>query len=393
MQLSFLTGGDPVFKNPIYVTKPVMPSLEEFAERIKPVFESGILTNAGPLSIQLEKSLSEYLGVDDCALFCSGTTALQLAIRSYRLSGEIITTPFTFPATVHVIAWNQITPVFCDIDPDTYNIDVRQIEKLITTKTTAILPVHVYGVPCDVEAIDSVAKRHGLKVIYDAAPAFGVRYKDSSLGNFGDVSMFSFHGTKIFTTFEGGALTSSDSYFMERVRFLRNFGIVSETEVISLGINGKINEMQCAFGLTILDLIQDEIQNRKRLYNNYLNGLKSLPGIYFQKIPEDVKYNYQYFPIRINKEEFGLDRNELLTVLNAENVYPRKYYYPLCSQYPIYRDRTFSNDNNLPVATRVSNTVLCLPLYGKLGAEAVDRIIEIINQSCQDQKRILEKIK
>lgn len=390
MKLALLLGGKPVFKSPIYVTKPVLPSMEQFVERIKLIFKTGILTNSGPFSVELEKTITKYLGVSDCALLCNGTIALQLALSSYRLSGEIITTPFTFPATVHVIALNQITPVFCDIDSDTYNIDVRQIENLITTKTTAILPVHVYGVPCDVEAIDIIAKRHGLRVIYDAAPAFGVQYKGRSIGNFGDASMFSFHGTKIFSTFEGGALVSSDDYFMQRVRILRNFGIISETEVISLGINGKINEIQCAFGLATLDLIKDEIAKRKYLYNKYTNGLKNLPGLYFQKIPKDIEQNYQYFSIRINKEEYGLNRDELTLVLREENIFPRKYYYPLCSQYPIYKGLPFSKPDILPVATNVTENILCLPLYGILSPEIVDIIIEIIHQAHKDRDKILK---
>jgi dTDP-4-amino-4,6-dideoxygalactose transaminase len=388
VRLAILGNAKPAFEKPIYVTRPVLPSTGKFMEKIETIFKSGILTNAGPFSLELEKAIAKYLKVPDCALICNGTIALQLALSSYRLSGEIITTPFTFPATVHVIAWNQITPVFCDIDPETYNIDVNQIENLITSKTTAILPVHVYGIPCDVEKIDVIAKRHGLRVIYDAAPAFAVRYKGFSIGNFGDASMFSFHGTKIFSTFEGGALVSSDDFFMQRVRVLRNFGIISETDVVSMGINGKINEIQCAFGLTTLELIEGEIEKRKKLYGLYLNALKSLPGLYFQKIDKNVEQNYQYFPLRINRDEYGLNRDELVKVLNAENVFPRKYYYPLCSQYPIYRGLPFSSQDKLPVANRVADNIICLPLYGDLSPASVEKVIRIIEQAHQDQKKI-----
>ena len=392
IKLTILSGGKPAFDEPIYVTRPIIPPLENFTERVARIFETAILTNAGPFSLELEDKIARYLEAEDCALLCNGTIALQLALSSYRLSGEIITTPFTFPATVHVIACNQIAPVFCDIDPETYTIDVGQIENLITTKTTAILPVHVYGIPCDVEGIDTIAKRHGLKVIYDAAPAFGVRYKGTSVGNFGDASMFSFHGTKLFSTFEGGALVSRDNYFMQRVRFLRNFGIISENDVVSLGINGKINEMQCAFGLTVLDFVQDEIRKRKSLYQNYLQGLHELPGIYFQKIPEGVEQNYQYFPIRIVREEFGLNRDELVKVLNAENIFPRKYYYPLCSNYPIYSGLPFSSPEKLPVANRVALEVLCLPLYGSFSPESAGKVIELIHQAFNERSRIAGSI-
>jgi dTDP-4-amino-4,6-dideoxygalactose transaminase len=239
-----------------------------------------------------------------------------------------------------------------------------------------------------VEKIDAIAERHGLKVIYDAAPAFGVHYKGRSISSYGDASMFSFHGTKVFSTCEGGALVSKDDFFMERVRVLRNFGIISETEVVSLGINGKINELQCAFGLACFDLIQDEIEKRKKLYHRYLDGLSNVPGIFFQKIPENVVQNFQYFPIRIDRQEFGLDRDKLAKVLNAENVFPRKYYYPLCSNYPIYKGLPFSSPEKLPVANRASSSVLCLPLYGSLDRQHVDTIIEIIHQAKINQEKI-----
>jgi len=388
MKLNIFDSRYKVFDKPVYITKPVLPDLDKFTSMIKPIFDSGILTNSGPFSLQLESRLREYLGVQDCALFCNGTTALQLAISSYRLSGEIITTPFTFPATIHVIAWNQITPVFCDIDPESYNIDASQIEQLITTKTTAILPVHAYGVPCDVRAIERIAQRHGLKVIYDAAPAFGVKYGGVPVGNYGDTSMFSFHATKLFTTFEGGALTSSDKYFMERVRLLRNFGIAGETEIISMGINGKINEIQCVFGLSILERVQEEIARRKKLYGLYLDRLGKMPGIYFQKIDPEAEVNYQYIPIRIDEKEFGLNRDELAQVLRMENIIARKYYFPLCSEYPIYKALPFSDRGRLPVADRVSRSVVCLPLFGELGLDNVDKVITVIEIAHKSRARI-----
>lgn len=371
----------PIFEKPVYITRPIMPSLEKFIEETRAVFGSAILTNTGPYSLEFENSLEEYLCVNDCAVFCNGTVALQLAISAFGLGGEIITTPFTFPATVHVIAWNHINPVFCDIDPETFNIDASKIESLVTSETSAILPVHVYGVPCDVEAIGRIAKRHGLRVIYDAAAAFGVQVNGKSIGSFGDASMLSFHATKLFNTMEGGALTSSDGEFMERVRKLRNFGIISETEVSGLGINGKLNELQSIFGLLLLEKVATEIKKRKAIYRRYVERLENVPGISFQKVPNGTEYNYQCFPIMIDPSKFRLNRDELAVVLQSENVYPRRYFFPLCSNYPIYKDLPSSAPRLLTVANQVADNVLCLPIYGGLGIDKVDVIVDIVRRT------------
>jgi dTDP-4-amino-4,6-dideoxygalactose transaminase len=302
-----------------------------------------------------------------------------VALKSLEISeGEVITTPFTFPATVHVLWWNRLTPVFCDIEEKTFNIDPKKIESLITSQTKAILPVHVYGNPCEVTAIQNIADKYGLKVIYDAAHAFGVKLHGKSVLNYGDISALSFHATKLFNTIEGGALICRNEKLKERIRFLKNFGIADEETVIGPGINGKMNEFQAAFGLLGLEQVEQEIQQRKHLTELYRQGLKEIPGIHCQEDLPGVTHNYGYFPILVDPALYGCDRNELHQLLKNCNIYTRKYFYPLCSNYSCYSSLPSAQPSNLPVAQKTAARVLCLPIYGEMGASLVGGIISIV---------------
>jgi dTDP-4-amino-4,6-dideoxygalactose transaminase len=369
------------FYEPIYVTRPTMPSLEKYFTHLKGIWESRWLTNEGDLHKALERRLSEWLGIERLNLFCNGTIALLVALQTLRInSGEVITTPFTFPATPHVLWWNRIQPVFCDINEKTLNIDPEKIPRLISQETKAILPVHVYGLPCDVEAIRQIADIHGLAVIYDAAHAFGVRLKGRSILEHGDLSMMSFHATKLFTTIEGGALVSSTETQKQRINYLKNFGIVDEETVIGPGINGKMNEFQAAFGLLQLEMMEDEICRRRTLALLYREELKDIPGITLLDIPPDVEPNYAYFPILIDETKYGMSRDEVYTALKGFNVFTRKYFYPLCSHFPCYSSLPSANPANLPVAERVAKRVLCLPIYGTLHKDVVKTICAIVKE-------------
>ncbi len=365
------------FPAPVYITRPLLPDLKAFSERLEEVWASKWLTNNGPQHQLLEQKLQEVLRVPYLSVFNNGTIALIVACQSLRLSGEVITTPFTFPATPHVLTWNNIRPVFCDIDPETLNIDASKIESMITPQTTGILAVHVFGTPCDVGKIQEISSRYGLKVIYDAAPAFGVEVKGVGVGNFGDISMFSFHSTKLFHTAEGGALTFREENLKARIDLLKNFGIKSEDEVVMPGINGKMNEIQAALGLVLLDYVEEEIQKRRELTQIYRSRLKGVEGItHMQDIP-GVRSNYQYFVIRIG-ETFGMSRDAVYERFKHYNVFTRKYYSPLCSDFTCYRQLPSSARDNLPVANRVVNQVLCLPLYGGLSSGDVEKITDIL---------------
>ena len=303
---------------------------------------------------------------------------MQLACQALRLSGEVITTPFTFAATPHVLYWNRITPVFCDIDPYTFNLDPKRIESMITPNTTAILPVHVFGYPCDMQSIRKIADRYGLRVIYDAAHSFGVEVNGEKIGNFGDLSMFSFHATKIYHTFEGGALTFKDESLRERLEFAKNFGFKGEENIVVPGINAKMNEFQAAIGLLMLDLVGEEIEKRKDLTMVYRERLKDIPGINFRVNVPGVKHNYYNFVITVDKNKFGISRDELYESLKQYNIFTRKYFYPLCSQFQCYKQYPSSSSENLPVAEKVTKEVLSLPLYGDLKEEDIDIICDII---------------
>lgn len=366
---------------PVYVTRPTLPDLNEFHEHLRGVWERGWLTNGGPLHERLEQNLSRYLGVDHLSLFCNGTIALLVALQAMRINnGEVITTPFTFPATTHVLHWNRLRPVFCDIEPATFNLDPRQIEALITPETRAILPVHVYGNPCQVEAIREIADRHGLSVIYDASHAFGVKYRGQSLLGWGDMSTLSFHATKLYSTVEGGAIVAATAVQKKRIDLLKNFGIADEESVIGPGINGKLNEIQAAYGLLMLDKMADEIANRRRLAQTYREGLKAVRGVTFLEDQPGVEHNYGYFPIVVDPEVYGLGRDRVYDILKQCNIFTRKYFHPLCSHYSCYSGLPSAHPRNLPVAESVARQVLCLPMSGSYDPEIAQRTCAIIGK-------------
>lgn len=362
---------------PIYVTQPALPPLEEFQPYLEQIWESKWLTNGGPFHQKLEKKLAEYLGVDHLALFANGTLALITALQSLRITGEVITTPFSFVATAHSLLWNGIKPLFVDIHPETLNLDPEKIEAAITPHTTAIMPVHVYGRPCDVEKIKDIADKYGLKVIYDAAHAFAVNYKGESLLNHGDLSTMSFHATKVFNTFEGGAIVCPDAKTKKRIDDLKNFGFHDEVTVVASGINAKMNELQAAFGLLQLKHIDKAINRRREIDAQYREQLLNVSGISFPQLPPDTVYNYAYFPI-IVKQDYPLSREELYEELRKQEIYTRRYFYPLISEFPMYRGLPSARRDNLPVAFEVAANVLCLPIYPALQSEDQHRIIEII---------------
>ena len=358
------------FAKPLYITQPLLPDMDEMNEMLKVIWASKQLSNNGNMVKQLEKDLSAYLNTDFLSVFSNGTVALQLACKVLRLSGEVITTPFTFAATAHSLTWNNIKPVFCDIEEDSFNINTDQIESLITQNTTAIMPVHVFGYPCNVEKIQQIADKYGLKVLYDAAHAFGVKVNGKSIADFGDISMFSFHATKIYHTIEGGALTFKDPY--------QNFGIQNGENVMEPGTNGKLNEIQAAVGILLLKQVESEIESRKEITNLYRQMLEEVPGIITSRDIEGIDHNYSYFVIRVDKEEYGLSRDELYDKLLEYNVIARKYFYPLCSNFQCYKDFPSSQKENLPIANKISDMVLSLPLHGRLQKNDVEKICAII---------------
>jgi dTDP-4-amino-4,6-dideoxygalactose transaminase len=364
-------------EKPINVTQPYLPPLEEFLPYLEQIWESKWLTNAGPFHQELEKKLAEYLGVEHLALFTNGTLAIVTALQVLRVTGEVITTPFSFVATAHSLLWNSIKPVFVDINPKTFNLDPEKIEAAITPQTTAILPVHVYGRPCDVEKIQNIADIYGLKVIYDAAHAFGVNYKGESLLRHGDLSTMSFHATKVFNTFEGGAIVCHDLKTKRRLDDLKNFGFHDEVTVVAPGINAKMNELQAAFGLLQLKHADLAIDRRRKMDVQYRELLSSVTGISYPPLPADTTYNHAYFPILVEKE-YRLSRDELNEKLREHGIFARRYFYPLISEFPMYRGLTSAAPANLPVAKKVSEQVLCLPIYPDLGGESIARIVSII---------------
>ncbi|MBN2469072.1 MAG: DegT/DnrJ/EryC1/StrS family aminotransferase [Deltaproteobacteria bacterium] len=367
-------------EEPVYVTRPFLAPLEEFQPYLEKIWESKWLTNAGPFHQEFERMLAEYLGVEHLALFANGTLALVTALQALRIIGEVITTPFSFVATAHSLLWNGIKPVFVDIDPETFNLDPNKIEAAITPQTTALLPVHVYGKPCDVERVQETADLYGLKVIYDAAHAFGVKYQGKSLLSHGDLSILSFHATKTFTTFEGGAIICPDAKTKKRIDDLKNFGFHDEVTVVAPGINGKMNEVQAAFGLLQLKHIDKAIARRREIDAQYRKDLSSIPGISLPALPVDTKYNYSYFPILVEKN-YLLSREELYEKFHRYNIYPRRYFYPLISEFPMYRGLASASAGNLPIAHNLSRKVLCLPIYPNLSNEQVSRVINVIRGS------------
>lgn len=366
------------FDNKIFVTRPLLPELNEITGKLQEIWDSEWLTNMGKQHQLLEQKLVEYLKVPSLSLFNNGTIALIVACQSLRLSGEVITTPFTFAASPHVLSWNNISPIFCDIDPKTMNIDADKIESLITPKTTGILAVHVFGTPCDVLKIQEVADRYGLRVIYDAAHAFGVEINQKGIGCFGDISMFSFHATKLFHTAEGGALSFGDKALKNRIDLLKNFGIKNEDEVVMPGINGKMNEIQAALGLVVLKCVDEERKKRKVIRDTYVSCLKDVEGISYLEEVSSVKDSYQYFPIKIDEKKFGKSRDYVHAKFKEYNVFTRKYFFPLCSDYSCYKQIASAHPSNLPVAQKTVKEVLVLPFYGKLLVDDAVRICEIL---------------
>ena len=361
----------------INVTKSSMPPFEEYVEAIRPLWDSVWLTNMGANHEKLAERLCGYLKVPNVSLFVNGHMALELVLQAMDLEGEVITTPFTFASTTHAIVRNGLTPVFCDIDPEDYTMDVNRIEELITDRTCAIVPVHVYGNLCDVEAIERIARKHGLKVIYDAAHAFGTEYKGRGVGTFGDASMFSFHATKVFHTIEGGAITTDDGELMDKLWKLKDFGIKDEEVVDGIGANAKMNEFCAVMGLCNLDHIDEEIAKRRVVTERYRQNLSDVKGISIQKPQKDVKPNYAYFPIVVDEDEFGAGRDTIYARLKENDIYTRKYFYPLTSDMDCYEGRF---DSALtPVAKRTAERVLTLPMSAHLTTGDVDRICEIIN--------------
>lgn len=360
----------------ILVTQSSIPTLEEYSKEIEDIFETRWLTNMGVKHHELEDKLCEKLKVKNISLFNNGHLALYTAINKMNLSGEVITTPFSFASTTHAIVQNGLTPVFCDINEDDYTIDVNKIEELITEKTTAIVPVHVYGHVCDVEAIEKIAKKHNLKVIYDAAHVFGVEVNGRGIGSYGDISMFSFHATKVFNTIEGGALVYNNPELKKQIDSFKNFGIIDQEHVIDIGINSKMNEFQAAMGLCNLRHFDEEIAKREKVYNVYTEGLSGVPGITISKTQKGVKPNFAYYPVIFDETVFGKTRDEISEELAKENIFSRKYFYPLISDYDCYRDRFDSKKT--PVAKRISNRVLTIPMYANLSVEDANKICDII---------------
>ncbi|ADE10843.1 dTDP-4-amino-4,6-dideoxy-D-glucose aminotransferase VioA [Sideroxydans lithotrophicus] len=362
---------------PIYVTKPVLPPLEEFLPYLQQIWDSRILTNGGSFHQQLEQALCEYLGVKYISLFTNGTIGLVTALQALRITGEVITTPYSFVATAHSLLWNGIKPVFVDIDPDTLNLDPAKIEAAITPSTTAILAVHVYGHPCAVDAIQKIADNYNLRVIYDAAHAFGVQYHSGSLLNHGDLSVLSFHATKVFNTFEGGAIVSPDAKTKQRIDHLKNFGFVDEVTVVAPGINGKMSEFNAALGLLQLKGIDAAMQQRKVIDARYRKAFDNVQGIRcFSAVHEDVA-NYAYFPILV-QPGYPLSRDELYRKLREHNIFARRYFYPLISDFPMYRGLPSAAQSNLRVASQAAKEVLCLPIYPGLTDEQLDSVIGLI---------------
>ena len=363
--------------DPTYVTQPFLPPLDELQPYLEEIWANRQLTNRGPFHEAFEEALSEYLGVEHVSVFANGTLALLAALQAADVSGEVITTPYSFVATAHALLWNNVKPVFVDIQPESLNLDPEKIEASITRETTAILPVHVYGRPCDTDRIQSIAQRNNLKVVYDAAHAFGVRDRGGSILRHGDVSILSFHATKVFTTFEGGAVISSDSALKKRVDNFRNFGITDEVTVVAPGINAKMNEFQSALGLLQLNYIDRAIKQRRLIDEAYRERLSRVNGISCVTPSPAARHNYSYFPIFV-ETDYRLSRDELYTWLKENETLARRYFYPLISEFPMYRATMRAGTSALSVATAVAEKVLCLPIYPDMEQERFEKIVELI---------------
>lgn len=363
----------------ITVTSPLLPPLEEFQKMIADIYASKWITNNGTFHRQLEKELAAYLKVPYLSLFTNGTLPLITALQALRIKGEVITTPYSFVATTHSLWWNGIKPVFVDIDPATGNIDPNKIEAAITPNTTAIMPVHVYGKPCDTEAIQEIADKYGLKIIYDAAHAFGVEVNGESILNAGDLSTLSFHATKVYNTIEGGALVMHDEKMKKRIDYLKNFGFADEVTVVAPGINSKMDEMRAAYGLLNLKQVDVAIEARHQTAIKYREALREVDGITFFDDMTGVRHNYSYFPIFIDENKYGMTRDELYFKMKNQNVFGRRYFYPLISTFSTYRGLESSNPYNLSNAYKMADSVICLPMHHALSEEDIDRVLECIN--------------
>lgn len=367
----------------IFVTQPALPPLEEFIPYLEKIWNNKWLTNNGPFHQQLEKEMADYLGVKYISLFSNGTLALITALQALRITGEVITSPFSFVATTHSLWWNNIKPVFIDIEPEHFNLDPSKIEAAITPQTTAIMPVHVYGNPCNIEEIQRIADIYGLRVIYDAAHAFGVRKNKQSILNWGDLSILSFHATKVYNTIEGGAIICQDENTKQRIDLLKNFGFINEVTVVEPGINAKMNEIQAAYGSLQLKYVDEYISRRKVVAERYRKLLADVKGITTISDLECVDYNYAYFPVLVNTRAYGISRDDLYLKLQEYDIFGRRYFYPLISEFPTYKGLPSAKTDNLPVATQVAKEIICLPIYPELSFEDVERICQIIKQEAK----------
>lgn len=363
-------------KPQITVTSPLLPNLEEFNALLKEIWDSKWITNNGQFHQRLEQELANYLKVPYLSLFTNGTLPLITALQALRITGEVITTPYSFVATTHSLWWNGIKPVFVDIDPETFNLNPDNIEAAITPKTTAIMPVHCYGRPCDTEAIQAIADKYGLKVIYDAAHAFGVEVNGESLLTAGDISTLSFHATKVFNTIEGGAMVIHDEKTKKRIDQLKNFGFVNEVTVVAPGINSKMDEVRAAYGLLNLRQVDDAIEARKNVADKYREALRGVEGIKIFEDIQGVRHNYSYFPILVEAEKFGRTRDELYFDLQKDNIFGRRYFYPLISEFSTYKGLPSSSRENLPNAYRIADSVLCLPMHHALSEDDSNRVLK-----------------
>ena len=364
--------------NSITVTSPLLPDLNEFHELLKQIWDSKWITNNGSFHQQLERALAEYLKVPYVSLFTNGTLPLITALQALRITGEVITTPYSFVATTHALWWNGIKPVFVDVEWATGCMDPNKIEAAITPMTTAIMPVHVYGKPCNIQAIQDIADKYGLKVIYDAAHAFGVEINGESVLNAGDMSTLSFHATKVYNTIEGGAMVMHDAKTKQRIDYLKNFGFAGETEVVGPGINSKMDEMRSAYGLLNLKQVDAAIDARHQVAIKYREALKDIEGIEFWDDLPGVKHNYSYFPIFVDAKRFGMTRDELYFKMKEQGVLGRRYFYPLISEFSTYRELESSRPENLPVATKMANEVICLPMHHALSENEIERVLNCI---------------
>jgi len=365
-------------KKEIFVTQPLLPPLEEFVPYLEKIWDNKILTNGGMFHEQLEKALCDYLKVEHIALFTNGTIALVTALQALRITGEVITTPYSFVATAHSLLWNSIKPVFIDINPNTLNLDPNKIEAAITPQTTAIMPVHCYGRPCDVKAIQKIADIYNLKIIYDAAHAFGVEDSNGSILNHGDLSILSFHATKVFNTFEGGAIVCPDAKTKQRIDHLKNFGIVDEVTVVAPGINGKMSEINAAFGLLQLQHIDKALSRRREIDEIYRVQLADVLGIQCLYDAIDTEINYAYFPVLIQLE-YPMSRDCLYQKFREQGIYVRRYFYPLISDFPMYRELPSAKKCNLPIAADAASKILCLPIYPALTNQELSQVINVIS--------------